>query len=80
MDASSIIDFVLNLILTLTSIIGGSSIIISGLKEIAKVTPTEKDDVFLSKAEKIVNAVAVFLDKLALNPTQEKARVAKVPK
>ncbi len=80
MDFQSIIDFVLNLILILTSVVGGASIIISGFKEIAKVTPTEKDDVFLGKAEKFINAVAVFLDKLALNPTQEKARVAKVPK
>ncbi|CAL9961247.1 hypothetical protein VPHD85_0063 [Vibrio phage D85] len=80
MELQSIIDFALNLILILTSVVGGASIIISGLKKIAKVTPTEKDDVFLGKAEKFINAVAVLLDKVALNPTQEKARIAKVPK
>lgn len=77
MDPQSIIDFILNMILILTSVIGGASVIVSGLKEIAKVTPTEKDDVFLGKAEKVINSIALFLDKLALNPTPDKARVTK---
>lgn len=77
MDVQSIIDFVLNLVVIITSVIGGASVVIAGLKEIAKVTPTEKDDEFLSKAEKFLNGVLVFLDKIAINPDQSKARVPK---
>lgn len=77
MDVQSIIDFMISLVLIITSVVGGASIVITGLKEIAKVTPTEKDDEFLNKAEKFLNGVMVFLDKLALNPDQSKARVPK---
>lgn len=77
MEMQSILDFIMNLILLLTSIVGGASLIVEGLKQIAKVTPTEKDDAYLDKAGKFLNRVTVFLDKLALNPDQSKARVPK---
>jgi hypothetical protein len=77
MEVQSIIDFVINIIVILSAVVGGASIIVEGLKKIAKITPTEKDDVFLGKAEKVLNGITVFLDKLALNPDQTKARVPK---
>lgn len=77
MDLNNSIDFVFNLILILASVVGGASMIVAGLREIAKVTPTEKDDVILGKVAKFLNKLTVFIDKLALNPPEGKARVPK---
>lgn len=77
MDMTNVSDFVVNAILIITSVIGGASMVVSGLREIAKVTPTEKDDKFLSASAKFLNAVTVFFDKLALNPPKHKARETK---
>ena len=77
MDINSSIDFMISLITTLAAVIGGASVVVAGLREIAKVTPTEKDDVILGKAAKILNSITLALDKVALNPPEGKARVPK---
>lgn len=74
MDITSITDFIFNLVLILSTVIGGASMIVAGLRKIAKITPTEKDDAFLSKADNFLNKAMVIIDKLALNPPEEKAR------
>lgn len=74
MDITSITDFIFNLVLILSTVIGGASLIVAGLRKIAKITPTEKDDQFLDKADIFLNKTMVILDKLALNPPEEKAR------
>lgn len=76
MDPQQIIEIILNFIQIILTVFGAASVIVAGLKELAKLTPTEKDDLALGKAEKVINKVLLFLDKLALNPPQEKARVS----
>lgn len=74
MDQNSILDFVINIVMILSVVIGGASMVVAGLREIAKVTPTEKDDIVLSKVDSFLNKLVVFIDKLALNPPETKAR------
>lgn len=77
MEIQNVIDFAINLVLILATVVGGASMVVAGLREIAKVTPTEKDDVILGKVAKVLNSITVFIDKLALNPPEGKARVPK---
>lgn len=77
MDFNTITEFVLNLLYVTTTIIGGASIVVTGLREIAKVTPTERDDIALAKVDRVLNQAALWLDKLALNPPASKGRIEK---
>ncbi|MGL4638563.1 MAG: hypothetical protein ACRCVX_02375 [Shewanella sp.] len=77
MDVNNITDFVLNLLYIITTVVGGASIVVTGLREIAKVTPTERDDIALAKVDRVLNQAAVWLDKLALNPPASKGRIEK---
>lgn len=61
----------------LTTIVGTASIIFKALEKIAHVTPTTKDDEFVSKVRKALGFLSALLDRLALNPDKSKARDAK---
>lgn len=61
----------------LTTIVGTASIIFKALEKIAHVTPTTKDDEFVSKVRKALGFLSALLDRLALNPDKSKARNAK---
>ncbi len=60
-------EWVLTALITITSIVGGASLIVDGLERFAKITPSTKDDYYVSLAKKRLGAIAVVLDKIALN-------------
>ena len=48
------------------AIVGGASFILKGLEIIAGITPSTKDDIYVSKAKKYVGYAAAFLEKISL--------------
>jgi hypothetical protein len=48
------------------AIVGGASLILKGLEMIAGITPSTKDDIYVSKAKKYVGYAAAFLEKISL--------------
>lgn len=48
-------------------VIGGCSVVVALLAKVAKITPTDKDDLALSKAKRWIAALSSVLSKLALN-------------
>jgi hypothetical protein len=48
------------------AIVGGASFILKGLEMIAGITPSTKDDIYVSKAKKYVGYAAAFLEKISL--------------
>jgi hypothetical protein len=76
----NIIDIASNIVEVLLIIIGAASIIVSGLKKIAELTPTDKDDKALATIEKFLGSVLIVLDRLALNPDKDHARESKSKK
>lgn len=55
-------------------VIGGAAVIVKGFAEIAKITPSTKDDELASKAAVVISYVLSFLDKLSLGLKSDKAR------
>ncbi len=49
-------------------VVGACSTIVLGLEKIAGVTPSTKDDEYVSKAKKGLGWLSDLLSKLALNP------------
>lgn len=50
------------------AVIGGASTIVLGLEKIAGVTPSTKDDHYVSKAKQVLGWVSEILSRFALNP------------
>lgn len=61
---------------TALAVIGGAAVIVKGFAEIAKITPTTKDDELASKAEVVISYVLSLLDKLSLGLKDSQARKA----
>lgn len=59
---------------TALAVIGGAAVIVKGFAEIAKITPSTKDDELASKAAVVISYVISFLDKLSLGLKSDKAR------
>ena len=55
-------------------VIGGAAVIVKGFAEIAKITPSTKDDELASKAAVVISYVLSFLDKLSLGLKTDQAR------
>lgn len=70
----NIIDTILLIMQWVTTVIGAASVIVAALIKVAKLTPTSKDDEWLSGAESFLASAIKLLDRLALNPDQSKAR------
>lgn len=49
-------------------IVGAASLIVLALEKIAKITPSTKDDIYVSKAKRWLGVASSVLSKLALNP------------
>lgn len=73
----SVLDTMMLIIQWAFTIIGAASAIVAALVPLAKLTPTSKDDILLSKAEKALAWLIAMLDRLAINPDQSKARKPK---
>lgn len=70
----NIVDYIMLALQWITTIVGAASIIVAALIKVAKLTPSDKDDQWLSGAERFLASVIALLDKLALNPDKNKAR------
>lgn len=70
----SVIDTILLIMQWVTTIVGAASVIVAALVKVAKLTPSSKDDEWLSGAEAFLASIIKILDRLALNPDQTKAR------
>ncbi len=70
----SVIDTILLIMQWVTTIIGAASVIVAALIKVAKLTPSSKDDEWLSGAQAFLAVIIKILDRLALNPDQTKAR------
>lgn len=57
-----------------TVVVGSASMIVDALERIAKVTPTDKDNLLIGRAKRGLAKVVAFLDRLALNPPKDRAR------
>lgn len=65
---------IVQLLMLLSTVIGGASALTKIITLITRITPNTKDDAFASKVEKSVSKVVSILDKVALNPTDQEAR------
>lgn len=73
----NIIDTLLYYGQLIATIVGAASIIFAALTKITDITPTTKDDAFVSKGKQIISYVLAILDRFGLNPDQSKARKPK---
>lgn len=71
---SAVIQTIVAIIATLSIVVGSASAIVAALEEIAKVTPTTKDDILVGKLRRFISRVVAVLDRVALNPDKTKAR------
>lgn len=76
-EDASILQRIASTAVLLTTAVGTASILFKALEKIAGVTPTTKDDEFVSKVKKWLGFLSSVLDRLALNPDKTKARNAK---
>ena len=65
---------VVSLLLVATTVVGSASVIVDALERIAKITPTDKDNLLIGKAKRYLAKAVAFLDRLALNPPKDRAR------
>lgn len=70
----NIIEYIMLALQWITTVVGAASIIVAALIKVAKLTPSSKDDEWLSGAESFLASIISLLDKLALNPNKEQAR------
>ena len=73
----SIVDTLLHYGQIIATVVGTASIIFAALSKVTGITPTTKDDKFVSTAQKIISQVLAILDRLGFNPDQSKARKPK---
>lgn len=73
----NIVEYIMLALQWITTIVGAASIIVAALIKVAKLTPSNKDDEWLSGAERFLASIIALLDKLALNPNKEQARPPK---
>lgn len=62
------------LLLVVTTVVGSASGIVAAAEKIAKITPTDKDNLLIGKAKRYLAKAVAFLDRLALNPPKDRAR------
>lgn len=54
--------------------VGAASVLLQGIALITGVTPSKRDDEYVNQAFRVIARVQGWLDRLALNPTSDKAR------
>ncbi|MGL4756891.1 MAG: hypothetical protein ACRCXB_31470 [Aeromonadaceae bacterium] len=69
-----IVEVVINWIVILMAVVGGSSLVVQGLAKIAAVTPSTRDDEIIGKVDAFLVGLIKVLDKLAMNLPADKAR------
>lgn len=67
----------ISVIAILVTLTGSASYLVKFLEAIADVTPSTKDDLYVSTFKRWLGYVSAFLDRIAANPDQTKARKPK---
>lgn len=67
-------DLITEIVVWVTAIIGGASLVVQGIAKITAITPSTKDDALVGKATRWIAYLQKFLDRLALNPSAKDAR------
>lgn len=67
-------DLLLNILLIIATVIGGIRMVLAGLVQIAKVTPSQRDDLYLGKAKRFIAKIEYWLDRLSAGLPKSKAR------
>lgn len=70
----NITEIVTNVVIYGAAIIGGASLILQGIAAITKITPSTRDDEIVSRVQEVILKLQKVLDRVALNPTADKAR------
>lgn len=68
----TVIDFIANAALYIAAFFGALALILEGLVQIAKLTPTSKDDVFLAKVQVKLKSLIAILNKVQLPSSKVK--------
>lgn len=74
MDFNSVIVMLPSIVESALIVIGSSAVIVKALAEIAKITPTTKDDELASKAAVVLSYLSSFLDKVSLGLKANQSR------
>ena len=69
-----IVEVVINWIVILMAVVGGASMVVQGLAQIAAITPSTRDDEIIGKVQAFLAGLTKILDKVALNLPADKAR------
>ncbi|MGU5594865.1 hypothetical protein ACV1C6_16095 [Aeromonas sanarellii] len=69
-----IVEVVINWIVILMAVVGGASMAVQGLAQIAAITPSTRDDEIIGKVQGFLTGLVKILDKVALNLPADKAR------
>ena len=70
-------DFIANIglyLMYLSSVVGAASIILQGISKITDITPSKKDDEYVTKAKKAVGVLVTILDRVSLQLPADKSR------
>lgn len=70
----NIIELVIHWVFILMAIVGGASVAVQGLAQIAAITPSTRDDEIIGKVQAFLACLTKILDKVALNLPADKAR------
>lgn len=54
-------------IMMIPALIGAASMVVAGMEKFASITPTTKDDEYVSKIKKELSKLVAFIDKFTLN-------------
>ncbi len=69
---------ILTVVLALVAILGTATTIVAGLRKIARVTPTDKDDVYLSKLERFLMKIRPVLSRVAYKQKRNSSNSSKL--
>lgn len=63
-----------NILVLVGALVTAATLVVAGLDKIAQITPTTKDDEFVSKAKVILSHVSTLLDKVSVYTTSDKKK------
>lgn len=69
--------FIVELITTITSIVGAASLLVKGIGAVTAITPSTKDDEVVNAISRGLATVVKVLDVIAINPNDAAARPKK---
>lgn len=64
-------EIVQDVITWITAIVTAASFVVKAVEVVADITPTDKDDKYVSKGKKWIAKAMAILDKIAINPRRD---------